>query len=67
MTMPKKKEADDLPTPQTDKLIDDMLQSRGIPQCWEWERLAAHAREMERLVATFRAIVVAELKDARKK
>lgn len=55
--------ANDMPTPITDKLIDEMRCGYGIPKCAEWDRLEEHAREMERQVATYRAVAVAIMKD----
>ena len=54
--------AKDAPTPITDKLIDEMLHGDGIPRCTEWERLEAHAREMERMAAAYRAVASASMK-----
>ena len=48
-------------TPKTDALIEEMLHGEGIPRCREWERLEAHAREMERMAHTYRAIASAEM------
>lgn len=50
---------EDVPTPQTDKLIEEMRHGYGIPKCAEWDRLEAHAREMERLAYSFRALAIA--------
>ena len=35
-------------TPESDALIDAMLQGDGIPRCKEWETLEQHARTLER-------------------
>jgi hypothetical protein len=56
------KDGNDVPTPLTDKLIEDMLHGDGIPRCTEWDRMVAHAREQERQAHTYRAIAIAEMK-----
>ena len=53
---------DDVETPLTDKLIKEMLHGDGIPRCKEWERLEAHAREMERRAYAYRAVAAAGMK-----
>lgn len=52
-------DTDDAPTPITDKLIDDMLHGDGIPRCDEWDRMVAHAKEMERWKDVYRAVSIA--------
>lgn len=51
--------SDDVETPMTDALIEEMLCGDGIPKCKEWERLEAHAREMERRAYAFRSVAIA--------
>jgi hypothetical protein len=55
-------EGNDTPTPKTDALIEEMLCGDGIPRCKEWERLEAHAREMERMAHAYRAVAVAGMR-----
>lgn len=57
--------AEDVETPLTDKLIEEMLCGDGIPRCKEWERLEAHAREMERRYYAMRAIAGTGMKVVR--
>ena len=52
-------DGNDVETPITDKLIDDMLHGDGIPRCDEWDRMVAHAREMERRYYASRAVASA--------
>lgn len=59
--MPSKRADNDVPTPLTDALIDEMLHGEGIPRCKEWELLEAHAREMERRAYAYRAVAAATL------
>ena len=60
--MTKQRVERDVPTPKTDALIEEMLHGDGIPRCAEWERLEAHAREMERMAYSYRAVAQAYLK-----
>jgi hypothetical protein len=52
----------DTPTPKTDALIEDMLCSDGVPNCPEWDRIVEHAREMERMAHSYRALAIAGLR-----
>jgi hypothetical protein len=54
--------SDDVETPKTDALIEEMLSGDGIPRCKEWERLEAHAREMERMAYAYRAVAASSMK-----
>lgn len=56
------KQGEDFPTPRTDKLIEKMLEGDGIPVCEEWDRLLAHAKEMERMCQAQTAVAAALLR-----
>jgi len=51
---------DDLETPKTDALVEELLHADGIPRCKEWDRLLDHAKEMERMAHVYRAVAAAE-------
>lgn len=49
----------DTPTPITDAVVENMRKEKGVPESAKWDRLEEHAREMERLAHSYRALAIA--------